>query len=325
MPVFRHSDDRRGFTLVELLVVLAIAAVVIGLLLSAVHQVRQAATRLQCQNNIKQIVLGLHSYHNCNNWLPPQYGWDRRGNFGTLFFHLLRFVDQKGLYERAYVRSTGSINVDLNEVPEFPPNPTSFTQKASTHDLRMSGIDSTLVLVYVCPADPEGPKVGASAGGARSSYGSNFIVFGKMRRSPGTAFQNGFFDGVKSSAIRNWNGRARFADITDGLSNTILVAEKRGECQPGLNQPSGGSRWGRWKWLDYWQPVYLAWEIGPSSMFQDNPSPDNCYPWLAQSSHPGGINVGLADGSVRFLGAGIGPNIWWALNTPNGGEPLASD
>ena len=87
--------------------------------------------------------------------------------------------------------------------------------------------------------------------------------------------------------------------------------------------------WARWDNLDYWQPTFAAWITGPTSVFQESPQPwthgGPCNPRLAQSAHPGVMNVALADGSVRSLSASINGDVWWALCTPSGGEVVSGD
>src|SRR5256714_15558388 len=97
---------RKGFTLIELLVVIAIIAVLIGLLLPAVQQVREAAARVQCQNNLKQVGLAMHNFQYSHSRLPPQNGWIpamNSGTFGTPFYHLLPYVEQDAIYKLSYV------------------------------------------------------------------------------------------------------------------------------------------------------------------------------------------------------------------------------
>src|SRR5262249_6595330 len=111
MPQFITTTRRRGFTLIELLVVIAIIAVLIGLLLPAVQKVPEAASRIKSSNNLNQIGLAAHTYHDSRGHLPPVIGYypPASGAFGTYFFHLLPFVEQGNLY-----------NAALGSVP-FPP------------------------------------------------------------------------------------------------------------------------------------------------------------------------------------------------------------
>ncbi len=97
---------RNGFTLVELLVVIAIIGILVALLLPAVQSAREAARRSQCQNNLKQIGMAIQNYQSTNGRLPPQYGWSGNGDsgsWGTVFFHLLPYLEENNLYQTSYI------------------------------------------------------------------------------------------------------------------------------------------------------------------------------------------------------------------------------
>lgn len=318
-----HPSSRRrpAFTLIELLVVISIIMILVGLLFPAVSKIRESANRIKCTNNLKQIGLGAQHCNETRGYLPPQYGYNlesNRGDFGTLFFHLLPYIEQEDLQAKA-ATTGGSFTTYWGA---------TFTKTAG-RDLRMSGIEANIVKAYVCPSDTAVGGVLTNWGWAGSSYAGNFRVFGNLKGDTPASVS----DGVADLNIANWRGRPKVSDsIPDGASNTILFAEKIGQCNstgPYPGTPDGGNMWTRWDWLDYWQPTFAAFITGPGSRFQINPLPytfgGQCNPRLAQSLHPTGMNVCLADGSCRFLGSMMNGTVWWAICTPATGEGLGPD
>jgi prepilin-type N-terminal cleavage/methylation domain-containing protein len=318
------QDQQRGFTLIELLVVIALIAILIGLLLPAVQKVREAANRIKCANNLKQMGLAAHNYHDVNQHFPPGVGYyptTANGTFGTYNFHLLPYLEQDNLFRS----SLGTVL--------FPPpdGPTAVYYPGN------NGVYSQLVAVFLCPSDPSvGPGgvvliKGVPFGAA--SYVANGMIAGQTT-PPGP------------------QGKTQMSDITDGLTNTILHAEKYARCTNTISVPlfrDGGTAWA------YTTAVIFAWQpppmdlpsrafqpgfaigglvplgaadaVGPRSKFQVRPTPfeGNCDPTRAATAHLGGIQVGLADGSIRRLSAAMSGDTWWAAVTPADGELPGSD
>ncbi len=333
---------RRGFTLIELLVVIAIIAILIGLLLPAVQKVREAAARATCSNNMKQMGLGSHNFHDVNLKFP--YGILRAdGNFPPdnpsllwpnnpvtnparrygLFHQMLSFIEQDNLWQLWNHFDYGS-----NE--RFPATPAGvrFAPGAFT---------SRVVKTMVCPSNPGGPLSQPNAGTppgryfVTSYYGNagtrSYPRQNATRPSLWTFQGNGMF----------YRNRAfNIAGITDGTSNTLLFGERHFfdpvfDASPVVDDKIAD--WG-WVWfggegdvglgtsvpINYKLPANFATLGGGQQqlLFEDR---INAY----GSGHTGGANFALADGSVRFIRDSISPVTFASLGTKSGGEVVAGD
>jgi prepilin-type N-terminal cleavage/methylation domain-containing protein len=272
---------RKGFTLVELLVVIAIIAVLIGLLLPAVQKVREAAARIQDANNLKQMGLALHQCNDTYERLPPAYNFFPSANPDNL---------------NAAPAPLGTLQYFLLPYLEQEP---LYNSVMTSSDMAMG----SPVKVFMAPADPTMPSggivtmLGGPYGG--SSYASNYLVFGN---TPG--------------------GSARIpTTFSDGTSNTIVFMNRYTACPMGM-MPQG------WQMGVCGNPP--SWPFYPGGMdtaatFSNLPLPQmapglaTCDPTLVQSFYAGGIMVGLGDGSVRLVSAGVSQRNWnLALNPADG-------
>jgi len=289
--------ERHGFTLIETLVVVAVIAILIGLLLPAVQGVREAGARVQCANNLKQIGLACEDYRSDHGRHGPgigDYPPRPNSNYGNLFIHLLKYLEKGSLVEK-------------NSIPTWD-NPV---------------ISTTPIKGFVCPSDPT-VEAGLIPDNlkrqfAGSSYAGNIQVFCQVDDA-------GIFAGLDSK--RN--------AFPDGASNTILFAEKVARCakEGTWNWPDGGNGWSYSEIGPEQIPLHpgfaISWNAsstGPLSKFQVQPKPyaTNCDPTRASSPHSAGIQICMADGSVRTLTQSIGGATWWALCTPDKGETLGTD
>jgi prepilin-type N-terminal cleavage/methylation domain-containing protein/prepilin-type processing-associated H-X9-DG protein len=294
-----------GFTLIELLVVIAIIAILISLLLPAVQKVRESAQRAQCQNNLKQIALASHGFHDTYKVLPPQYG-SIGANFGTVFFFILPFIEQSNLYTSA----GGSVYT------------------GTTYQ--------TPIALYQCPSDPSNVYFGIlnpSNPWGTSSYGGNYQVFGNPaagntdngNMQGGARIPASFSDGTSNTILftEKYSQCGAYASLwAHGNWEFNYMAMFAYGSQDGT---SGYSADDAYSWGV--QNGHPTGTVGPASVFQQTPNPFQaaCDPTRAASPHTGGINAALGDGSVRTINNGISGTTWWAACTPSFGDLLGQD
>jgi prepilin-type N-terminal cleavage/methylation domain-containing protein len=329
MPPLIRTNPRRAFTLIELLVVISIIGILIGLILPAVLAAREAANVVKCKNNLKQLGTAAQLFVGNYGHLPPGIGYYPTPNsgdcvIGTSSFHLLPYLEQRNLYDDA---------LGLLDLPA-PDGPTMVRYPGN------NSVYSRTVAVFLCPSDSSvGPGGKVSIRGVpfgAMSYAINSMLSGAR------ATQQGRAPGPQ--------GKTCLSDIPDGLSNTILYAEKYARCSNKTMVPafqSGGSAWAyctspAFPWLpppmdlpmQGFQPGFAIAALAnfgapnairEGSIFQVQPSPENCDPTRASTPHAAGIQVCLVDCSVRTLRPTMSRTTWWHAVTPSGGEILGAD
>jgi prepilin-type N-terminal cleavage/methylation domain-containing protein/prepilin-type processing-associated H-X9-DG protein len=323
MPRMRRVFAGRGFTLIELLVVIAIIAILIGLLLPAVQKIREAANRMTCQNNLKQISLATVDCADArSSKLPVGMGFypsdgigglngrcfDGNG-YGSLLFHILPWIEQDALYKSSL----------QNQAWDAPGGngcgccPTDANNRR--YHCWSDNIIYKPVKTYICRSDPTNPKGLSGAGGwATTSYVYNYQLF-----------------------MTDWDPQHNYpAAIPDGTSNTIFFTEKYGQASKDpWSLDWGGNTW--WEWSPKFgadiqgignAPVPNKPLIQPSITWCDanyqysvvlGYNRQVCSE-LPVSPHSGGINVGMGDGSVRYVSGAVSERTWWYYTTPAGYE-----
>jgi prepilin-type N-terminal cleavage/methylation domain-containing protein/prepilin-type processing-associated H-X9-DG protein len=322
------SGVRRGFTLVELLVVMAIIAVLIGLLLPAVQKVREAAARVQCQNNLKQVGLALHNYHDANDTFPPgETGPSGVPPNDAWPSYLLPFIEQDNIYRGVSKTLWGYWAGYAPPSPyktgppkgSYGPGPIDPDPVRRNHYLATISIIKT----YQCPSSPE--KQRGNIFGIEFTTGNFFDDVGVLMYS-GIAGSSRDGSVCSQRGVFYYRSKTRITDITDGTSNTMVVAETSGLTQGQVLNAYGSTSdnvasWnigssnstglctgntgvtGSLRTITYpingpyfycgYSPTSPLW-VGPCTLSTISQA-------SLKSNHTGGINVLLGDGSVHFL------------------------
>jgi type II secretory pathway pseudopilin PulG len=296
------------------LVVIAIIAILIGLLLPAVQKVREAAARTQCSNNLKQISLGtINCADTHQGTLPGDAGaypvmivGGAPGNGdGGVLFHLLPYIEQGNLYNTTY--TTNPQNSRNGNQPTY--------SQWTPGQLR-----NTYVKTYICPSDPTAYN-NTWGGKAVSSYAFNGMVFVQAVNGPNYT----------------WGTQHKYPSfITDGTSVTMAFTEKEYESYGPYSGtlPDTGMNY----YPDWGPAIYICgsgFPCGPGALFQIQPrfgcnntgnGTGGCGAGnLPNTGHTGGILAGMFDGSVRVVAQGVSGVTWWSAVTPQGGEVLGPD
>jgi len=338
----RHSQ---GFTLVELLVVIAIIGILVALLLPAVQAAREAARRMQCGNNLKQIGLALHNYHDIyksfpparvrianspvtpDTWLTSNINWLAR---------ILPQIEQQPLYDRidfsVYPGDTAAVNAPVRQV---------------------------VIAAYRCPSDPgrggfpwvdptgvrrSGPAIAASDGPTNymGSIGHDRILQTSAPNSRGM-----MVEGRTNWTNRSGGGTITMADFLDGTSNTLAISEAiighpssrvnstmtnpdlvtptDNGCGPNSILGTGATSAARgFSWFRGYEPASIIFTtvMTPNSRLWDCGANSDQSMFAARSVHPGGVQVGMADGSTHFVASTIDFNTWKFLGGTKDGNPV---
>jgi prepilin-type N-terminal cleavage/methylation domain-containing protein/prepilin-type processing-associated H-X9-DG protein len=340
----------RGFTLIELLVVIAIIGVLIALLLPAVQQAREAARRIQCTNNLKQLALAMANYESANSTYPMGMSYARSArNPGAghwtnagVFVPLTQYLEQTALFNAT------NFMVNIYDFENTTINATGTSTLWCPSDV---GVSQPRSINYVLTSgNPASNMMYTSYGGCAGTWFTwQFIGLPAYAGSPGGANMNGVI--YAASAVK-------LSDLTDGTSNTMAF----GEHAHSIMTKAAQADWHWWTSGNYGDTVFATyWPMNPQRRIQDLSGVSaSAFVEAASSVHPGGANFAFCDGSVRFLkdsidswknnpsgtpagipvgvtrtgtnqnmvytltaGARIG--VYQALSTRNGGEVISSD
>jgi prepilin-type N-terminal cleavage/methylation domain-containing protein/prepilin-type processing-associated H-X9-DG protein len=322
---------RRGFTLIELLVVIAIIAVLIALLLPAVQAAREAARRVQCVNNLKQLGLALHNYESSKGVFPA--GRTNYPNVWSSLSMLLTTMEGNPLYN--------SINFTFPSV--------DLSASGSLTNAPNTTVVSTAIKAFLCPTDGVERIVsdfGATNYVACAGTGAYTVPLGSFKVASGSPLPDGVLYDTSNT---------RLADITDGLSSTATFsetvkgnglittgalpqdrvrqfAEFTGSSSAPLSTPLclaptqwTGDRGREWARGSFVMAAYNHYYTPNSTTLDCTNNGRAAALTAARSLHPGGVNALFCDGHVQFVKNSVNLSTWWGISTRGGGEVLSAD
>jgi prepilin-type N-terminal cleavage/methylation domain-containing protein/prepilin-type processing-associated H-X9-DG protein len=318
--------NRRGFTLIELLVVIAIIAILIGLLLPAVQKIREAAARLKCQNNLKQLGLAMHNYHDANSALPMGVG-SHGCCWGTWQVLILPYLEQQNL-SKLYLNYSG--------------NDASGPRYGAAANLPITGQH---IAILTCPSDTPNTTSAVSYHNYVVNWGNTSLYGLPLNGVPFLGAPFNCFEGEDITAAGHdydyltpadvghgfFGKPVPFGAISDGLSNTLLASET---VQGQGNDLRGYTWWGSAAgFVTYMLPN----DSGPDVITGGSCDPTRNPPctttstasrprmMAARSRHSGGVNTVFCDGHVVFIPNSINATVWNALGSTRGGEIISGN
>jgi prepilin-type N-terminal cleavage/methylation domain-containing protein/prepilin-type processing-associated H-X9-DG protein len=343
-----HRCDRgRGFTLIELLVVIAIIAILIALLLPAVQAAREAARRAQCVNNLKQLALASLNYESTNGCLQASALWGNPadGRFCRPKYGFGPFIPILPYMEQANVFNLFNVSDSFYRAMNYSFAGIRISALMCPSDGLVADGDPINLTFYTSDGNPPpaNPRQGITSYAGNSGMWS--IELGPCHNNGDGLPDAGFpLEQAAATGVIYAYSCTRLSSITDGTSNTMLFSERPYgllESDPafGKNATSNDYWWNS----GYWGHTNFDTSFAPNALRTNKALFDAGWWWLAieaaGSFHPGGVNVSMADGSVRFIketiscwpinpatnGHAPNPRVWQALSTRRGGEVVSAD